>query len=249
MRSVRSQEKISRYASRNASFASAMNVMWRATPKLLSAYDRYMLRSFIAYRAGEVYAVIDEDEESSRCRYSNAEIWILVACIGLHAYSQCRKANASGAAEAIWTDLAISLLRAYGKEGLAESTAPVKWDTVGHFFRWFGTKVEERFMEYATALDADMKSAASNPNFWSGELNERVLQRVFIREGQRDEGRYELRAYEISSFLFAQAYPSILDLLTNPSLRRLGLGWYSSLVDSFWVTYRARSQQAPSTEN
>jgi len=31
-----------------------MNPLWAAVPKLLAAYDRYVLRSFIVYRAGEV---------------------------------------------------------------------------------------------------------------------------------------------------------------------------------------------------
>lgn len=223
-----------------------MNAFWRNAPSMLSAYDRYILRSFITYRAGEVYSVINEDEEGSRCRYSTAEVWILVACVGLHAYSQCRKGNTTSGAESIWTDLAISLMRAFGKEGLAEGSAAVQWDTVGQFLRWFGTKVEERFPEYANAIDTDLTSAASKPNFWSGEFKERVLENVLVRDRKYDKARYDLRAYEISFNLFAEAYPSILKLLAAPSLRTFGLGWYSNLMDSFWVTYSALPKQSPS---
>jgi len=222
-----------------------MNPLWAAVPKLLAAYDRYVLRSFIVYRAGEVVSIIHEDEQANRCGYSNVEVWILAACIGVRAYDQSRKTHKNGA-ETIWTDLGASLMRRYAKEELADSAKDVKWDTVGDFFRWFGTRVEKRYLEYAQAIDADINRISTSPNFWSGDFNVRVRERVFTDREEPKKNSCDLRAYEISSHLLIQAYPSILDLFSRPSLRRFVLAWYSVIMDSFWMTYRPATKGSSS---
>jgi hypothetical protein len=136
-------------------------------------------------------------------------------------------------------------MRRYGKEGLANGVKDVKWDTVGEFFRWFGTKVEQRYVEYAEAIDADIRRGSTSPNFWSGDFNIRVRERIFTDRQKEKTKSCDLRAYEIASHLLIQAYPSILDLFARPSLRRFVLAWYSALMDSFWTTYRPATEGSP----
>lgn len=212
-----------------------MNVLWSIAPKLLSAYDRYVVRRLISRFAYEIYSEIENREDTSWCKYSNAETWILAACVAFYAYDRSRNGRTTSGAGGIWPDLAVSLLKRYGERALTEETANTKWETGGAFFQWFGEKVQHRFPQYSDALSNDIESTENNPNFWSGELKLRVLENLFIRVNETHQQSYDLLAYEISYNLLSQL-PTALEVLSNPSLRRLALARFSDLVeDSFWI--------------
>lgn len=225
-----------------------MNFLWKAVPRLLSSYDRYVLRSFIAYRASRIYSIIHEAKEPGRCKVSDAEVWVLIACIAVRAHDHCRGERNNGV-ENIWVNLAASLFRRYGRDGLADGQDTSKWSHTSDLFRWMQNMVEERFLEYANNLEADIFNSAKNPHFWSGDLKVQIKRRVFVNPKEQDSPRCDLLAYEIASELFPIGYSSINDFLSNPSIRRFVLLWYSNLLDSFWVSYSAYKRKLPLTTN
>jgi hypothetical protein len=221
-----------------------MNALWESLPALLTAYDRYALRSFIAHRARGLEAIVCPEEESDRYEYSPIELWILVACIGVRAHAQCRANTVTNASISILLDLPISLLRSLGAGRMAQCANHSKWATAGEYFRWFGTTFQERRAEYSAALEADATTAANRPYFGFGNFTARVLERVLCERPGRDK-KYSLRALEISDFLLLEAYPSFLRVLSEPSFSRFALAWYVNALDSFWVAYRPDSASAP----